>query len=37
MIVRGDDFISETLLASSNTLILFGFIGSISAEKEEKI
>lgn len=34
MIVSGDDLISVTLLASSNTLILFVFIDSISAEKE---
>jgi hypothetical protein len=34
MIVSGEDLISVTLLASSNILILFVFINSISAEKK---
>jgi hypothetical protein len=33
-IVSGEDLISDTLLASSKTLILFVFIDSISAEKK---
>ena len=35
IIVSGEDFISVTLLASSNTFVLFVFMASISAEERK--
>ncbi len=35
IIVSGEDFISVTLLASSNIFVLFVFMASISTEEEK--